>query len=510
MRLRLASDEHLVASIRRGDASAFDAVYERHSGELLSFCGYMLGSRQDAEDAVQATFAAGYRALRTDKRPISLRPWLFTIARNECLSIIRKRRPTVELNGEPALHGDPFSEVELREQMRHLLDDLRELPEPQRTALLLVEVHGLSHSEAGRVLGARTEQVKAYLYQARSNLISERQAREADCRDIREELANARGAMLLRSRFRRHMRSCADCRTYADGLARQRRYLGALVPLIPTLALKYRALEDALGVGGADPATYAPGAAVGGSLAGTALELAGGGVKALAVKLAAGVAALGVGAGVSVSVLAGRIPEGPEAVVSAASKPAREPLVASTRGVVRPGSTVAGLVFLGENAPGERGGQPGAPTALEPSTQTGGAGEGDISVGAPGGAGSQPDETPAPPSSGAAPEGQGGGAPADVPKAERQRQHKHEEQEAERALRKHKRQAEAQPGREEREREREENQQEHEQIRHEREQRKTLGGAGAPPKDKEERVHAHEERLREHEERVKRREERRN
>jgi hypothetical protein len=408
-----------------------------------------------------------------------------------------KRHPTVELNGEPALRGDPHSEVDLREQMRHVLDDLRELPEPQKVALLLAEVHGLSHSEVGRVLGARTEQVKAYLYQARSNLISDRQAREADCRDIREELANARGAMLLRSRFRRHMRSCADCRTYADGLARQRRYLGALVPLMPTLALKYRALEDAVGVGGADPATYAPGVAVGGSVAGAAVDLAGGGVKALAVKLAAGVAALGVGTGVSVSVLAG----GPEAVVSSASRPVRTPLVASTRAPGSPASTAAGLVPLGENASGERG-RPGAgaqdgqaPTALEPSTQTGGAGEGGASVGAPGGAGSQADGTPAPPSSGAVPEGRGGGAPADMPKAEQQRQQIHVENEAERALRQHKRQAEAEPGREERRREREENQQQHEQIRHEREQRQTLGGAGTPPKGKEERLQAHEQRV---------------
>ena len=107
VRLRLASDDRLVAFVRRGDRTAFEALYERHSGELLSFCIYMLGSRHDAEDAVQATFMSAYRALRADERPVTLRPWLFTIARNESLSILRKRRPTVELNGEPALGGDP-------------------------------------------------------------------------------------------------------------------------------------------------------------------------------------------------------------------------------------------------------------------------------------------------------------------------------------------------------------------------------------------------------------------
>ena len=230
---------------------------------------------------------------------VNLRPWLFTIARNECLTILRRRRPTVELNGEPALGGDPFRELEVREELRHVLDGLRELPERQRAALVLTEVHGLSQLEIGGVLGVRSEQVKAYVYQARSNLIAERSAREDDCREIREELASARGAALLRGRLRRHVRSCSDCRVYADGVARQRRQLGALVPVAPSLMLRSRTLEDALSLGGGDPATYAGGAAVGGSVAG----LAGGGVKALAVKVAAGMAVIGAGAGVGAAVI---------------------------------------------------------------------------------------------------------------------------------------------------------------------------------------------------------------
>jgi len=90
---------------------------------------------------------------------------------------------------------------------------------------------------------------------------------------------------------------------YADGLARQRHALGALLPWVPSLVLKYRALEQALGIGGADPATYAGGATVGGAVAGGAAEIAGGGVKALAVKLVAGVALLGASAGVGASVI---------------------------------------------------------------------------------------------------------------------------------------------------------------------------------------------------------------
>ncbi len=338
VRARLATDDRLIALVRRGDAAAFEALYERHSGPLLSFCIYMLGSRHDAEDATQASFASAYRALRADDRPVNLRPWLFTIARNECLTILRRRRPTVELNGEPALGGDPFRELEVREELRHMLSGLRELPERQRAALVLTEVHGLSQLEIGGVLGVRSDQVKAYVYQARSNLIAERSAREDDCREIREELASARGAALLRGRLRRHVRSCSDCRVYADGVARQRRQLGALVPVAPSLMLKYRTLEDALNLGGGDPATYAGGAAVGGSVAG----LAGGGVKALAVKMAAGMAVLGAGAGVGAAVIGVPLTaEQPTRAASVTVHRAQPALQASTR---EPNTTGSSLI----------------------------------------------------------------------------------------------------------------------------------------------------------------------
>ncbi len=301
VRLGLASDEWLVACVRRGDTAAFEALYDRHVGELLRFCVYMLSSRQDAEDAVQATFASAYRALRADSRPVALRPWLFTIARNECLSTLRRRRPVVELDGEAAPGADLVEQIELRDEVRRVFEGLRDLPESQRAALVLAELHGLSHSEVGDVMGVRADQVKAFVYQARSKLVSERAARDADCREIREELATARGPALLRGRLRRHVRSCPDCRTYADGMVRNRRQLGALLPIVPPLALKYRAIEEAIGIGSSDPATLAGGATVGATAAAT--ELAGGGINALVCKVAVGVACLGASAGVGVSVL---------------------------------------------------------------------------------------------------------------------------------------------------------------------------------------------------------------
>ena len=150
----------------------------------------------------------------------------------------RARRRGREPAATPAASGDLFRELELREEIRHTLAGVRGLPEGQRAAMVLAELHGLSQSEIGDVLGLRPEQVKALVYQARSSLISERSARDADCSEIREELDTARGAALLKGKLRKHVRACPDCRTYADGMSRRRRGVGAFLPLLPWLTLK--------------------------------------------------------------------------------------------------------------------------------------------------------------------------------------------------------------------------------------------------------------------------------
>ncbi len=313
IRPRFAADDRLVALVRGGDPTAFEILYDRHSRELLSFCSYILGSRHDAEDAVQSTFASAYRALLADERDVDLRPWLFAIARNASLSILRKRQPTAEINGAEPGRDDPVAQAEQREDLRQVLSTMLELPEHQRTALVLAEIHGLSHGEIGAVLGVRTERVKSYVYQARSSLISERLARSADCLEIREELATARGPALLKSRLRRHLRSCEGCRDYAQQLSRQRGQLGIPLPVLPSLALKRRVLEaassDATSAG-----TCRGGAAVGGSLAGITAELAGAGGKALVAKVLIGIAGVGAVTGAG-TVVAGTGPVHPQSSV---------------------------------------------------------------------------------------------------------------------------------------------------------------------------------------------------
>jgi RNA polymerase sigma factor (sigma-70 family) len=247
--LALVGDETLVEQIRRGNEAAFEVAFERHGAGILAFCRHMLGSREEAEDAVQHTFAAAFRDLqRRGERPLALRPWLYAVARNRCVSLLRLRRERATERPEPLTAG-PAEQVERRGELLDLLRDLRDLPESQRAALLLSEAGGLSHSEIATVLGCEGAKVKALVFRARSGLIQRRAARETPCDAIREQLANLRGGSLRRRELGYHLRACPGCRAYRENVKQQRRMLAAALPVVPSLGLKSSVLAT-VGLGG--------------------------------------------------------------------------------------------------------------------------------------------------------------------------------------------------------------------------------------------------------------------
>src|SRR5918999_146432 len=259
--LAIAGDGRLVEQVRRGNEAAFEVIFERHGPAILAFCRHMLGTREEAEDAVQHTFAAAYRDLQRGRdRDIALKPWLFAIARNRCLSVLRARRevPTAVdalESGSPPGAG-LAEQVEGRADLRHLLADVRELPDEQRAALLLTELGYLSHTEVAGVLGCEVSRVKGLVYRARSALIARREARETPCESIREQLANLRGGSLRRNELRLHLRECPGCRSYREQVKQQRRMLAAALPVAPTLGLKSSVLAAV--VESERPATPSP------------------------------------------------------------------------------------------------------------------------------------------------------------------------------------------------------------------------------------------------------------
>ena len=298
--LALRGDPALVARVRAGDPAAFEVLYERHLPAILSFCRHMLGSPDEAEDAVQNVFVAAHRQLLADAREINLKPWLYAIARNRSLSMLRARREDVVEQVEVSTKG--LDEVvQQRADLRSLLADLGDLPEDQRAALVLTELGDLSHAEVAQVLECEAGQVKGLVFRARSGLAERREARDVSCEDIRVELANARGGGLRRGRLRHHLKACPGCAAFMADLRRQRRMMGLILPVAPTIGLKDSVL-GALAAGGGGAAGGGAIAAGGAAATSAGLSSAGGAVSLVMVSVAK-IAAVGVlagGAGVAI------------------------------------------------------------------------------------------------------------------------------------------------------------------------------------------------------------------
>ena len=276
------SDDRLALEVKRGNEVAFEIIYDRHHRGLLSLCRYMLRSPEDAEDALQQAFASAFRALPGTEQPVQLKPWLYAIARNRCLSMLRARRehPVEEVEEVEAQSSTVglSEEVEQRAELRELLADLEHLPERQKSALVLSEVGALDHAHIAQVLECETKQVKSLVFLARSALIENRRAREIPCTEIREQLATASAGQLRRGPLRKHLRQCQGCAEFREDVRRQRGMLALVLPVVPTVGLKESALAAA-GIGGG-------GAAGGGGL-----------IAALGASGAAKIAAVGVAAG---------------------------------------------------------------------------------------------------------------------------------------------------------------------------------------------------------------------
>src|ERR671917_683411 len=214
--LRLQSDEKLVALIRRGHNGAFDALVQRYQPRLLAFCRHMLSSQEDAEDVLQEVFAASYNALLADDRPINARPWLYRIARNRCLNHLRRPQPA----GQDSM--DVFERdggittadtVHKREEFRQIVADVHELPETQRTALLLREIDALSYDQIAETMDTTIPSVKSLLVRARVSLAEAAEARLLSCGEVRLELGQvAEGLARTSAPVRRHLKGCERCR----------------------------------------------------------------------------------------------------------------------------------------------------------------------------------------------------------------------------------------------------------------------------------------------------------
>src|ERR1044072_7905655 len=227
----MSSDERLALRAAAGDQGAFEDIYRRYHQDLYRFCLAMVGNPQDAQDTLQNTMVKVLRGLPGEKRTITLKPWLFRIRGNESIETLRKRRDNSELEPEQAAVTGVTETAETRERLRTLLTDLEQLPERQRSALVLRELSGLDFEQIGATFGTSAAGARETLYEARLSLRQREAGREMRCAEVMRELSDADGRVTRRREIRAHLRSCPDCRAFRDEIGKRHEDLAALAPL---------------------------------------------------------------------------------------------------------------------------------------------------------------------------------------------------------------------------------------------------------------------------------------
>jgi RNA polymerase sigma factor (sigma-70 family) len=168
--LAMQSDERLVKLVRTGHERAFDAIVQRYRKPLVNFCRRILPESR-CEDAVQQTFINAHAALLASDEQLQLKPWLYAITRNAALNMLRQNGWNYD---EIPLDFDgvrrPDQVFEQRAQLQQTVAAVNDLPERQRSALVMRELEGRSYAEIALALGANDGAVRQLLNRARVTL----------------------------------------------------------------------------------------------------------------------------------------------------------------------------------------------------------------------------------------------------------------------------------------------------------------------------------------------------
>jgi RNA polymerase sigma factor (sigma-70 family) len=281
------SERGLMRAAARGERRAFEQIYRRYHQQLYRYCYAILRRESDAEDALQATMAAALRSLPGEKREVSLRSWLYRVAHNEAITLLRGRSKQAdpEQAPEPARQSVEAEYAE-RERFEVILTDLGELPERQRSALVMRELSGLSYEEIGEALDCSGGAARQIVYESRVALQLREEGRTVSCEEIRRAVSDGDRRRLRGRKLKAHLSACESCRDFERGIGERRTTLQAFSPVLPAAAAS--SMLASLGGGSA-----AAGGAVGGALGagGGAAGLFGGGLATATVAKGLSVAA---------------------------------------------------------------------------------------------------------------------------------------------------------------------------------------------------------------------------
>jgi RNA polymerase sigma-70 factor (ECF subfamily) len=196
------TDEELVARAKAGDLESFNQLVSRWERPIYALAYRTLGREEDARDVVQEAFLRAYRGLKGFKGEAKFSSWLYRITLNLCRDWSRRERRApivqvpegtdpVELADERVQTSESVEDLVARREMSDAVAKaMAELPEEQRTAIMLKEYHGLTFQEIAGMLDCPLSTVKTRLYQGLSVLrrrLERRQAEEASLRRARYE-----------------------------------------------------------------------------------------------------------------------------------------------------------------------------------------------------------------------------------------------------------------------------------------------------------------------------------
>lgn len=177
-------EQKIIEKVKNGDTDAFEKLVKAYEKQVYSLSYRMLSNAQDAQDAAQEAFVKAYVNLSSFRGDSKFSVWLFRLANNCCIDMLRRRKETVSLSavsddGEnivldiPDSSPGPEDKLISREAASAIAEGIKLLPEDYRSCIVLREIGGQSYAEIAETLSLDIGTVKSRIFRARKRLLKQ-------------------------------------------------------------------------------------------------------------------------------------------------------------------------------------------------------------------------------------------------------------------------------------------------------------------------------------------------
>ncbi len=253
-----SSDAELAVAASAGDRNAFAEIYDRYADKLHDFCVGMLRDRDSAADCVQDAFCIVSTSLGGLREPEKLRPWLYSIVRNEAhkrLRELKRERPSDEMPDVVSHDAGPDTMAQRLELANLISEAAGGLSDRDQAVLELAYRQGLDGPELAMALGVTQTNANTMVGRLRETierslgalLVARRiQANPASCPELASVLHGWDGKfnILMRKRIARHIESCDACEDLRSRSVNPAALLGAPVFIPAPAWLKNSVMRD--------------------------------------------------------------------------------------------------------------------------------------------------------------------------------------------------------------------------------------------------------------------------